>query len=126
MEAGREDGEGGIQRRWRGDEPDGTPHRHHHGEALRSGLEDAGERLGLTHAKHRPRVAGGGDNLPLEIVQSLSVWLSVLDARGVVPGMTPICARSSVWANGTDAGCRERAGRDVRVLVEYGRQPIDA
>ncbi|OCH85912.1 UPF0187-domain-containing protein [Obba rivulosa] len=45
-------------------------------------------RPGLTHAKHRPRVAGGGSNLPLEIVRSFSVWLSVLEARGSVPGTT--------------------------------------
>ncbi|KAI0666939.1 Bestrophin, RFP-TM, chloride channel-domain-containing protein [Trametes maxima] len=43
-------------------------------------------RLGFTHSKHRPRVAGGGENLPLEILRALSVWVSVLDERGVVPG----------------------------------------
>ncbi|KAM6503006.1 Bestrophin, RFP-TM, chloride channel domain containing protein [Amanita muscaria] len=36
--------------------------------------------------KHRPRVAGGGENLPLEILRSLSEWLSVLEDRGTVPG----------------------------------------
>ncbi|KAI0364984.1 hypothetical protein BV20DRAFT_789411 [Pilatotrama ljubarskyi] len=49
-------------------------------------LVDTSERLGLTHAKHRPRLAGGGENLPLEILRALSVWVSVLDERGVVPG----------------------------------------
>ncbi|TDL16636.1 UPF0187-domain-containing protein [Rickenella mellea] len=36
--------------------------------------------------KHRPRVAGGGENLPLEILRCLSEWLSVLEARGTVSG----------------------------------------
>ena len=53
---------------------------------MRTKLQDTGERLGITHSKHRPRIAGGGENLPLEILRSLSVWLSVLDERGVVPG----------------------------------------
>jgi len=42
--------------------------------------------LGLTHSKHRPSIAGGGQNLPLEIIRSVSVWLSVLDERGSCPG----------------------------------------
>ena len=57
-----------------------------HRERVRTKLQDTGERLGITHSKHRPRIAGGGENLPLEILRSLSVWLSVLDERGVVPG----------------------------------------
>ncbi|KZT69332.1 UPF0187-domain-containing protein [Daedalea quercina L-15889] len=40
----------------------------------------------MTHAKHRPRVAGGGQNLPLEIIYALSAWMSVLEARDSVPG----------------------------------------
>ncbi|KIJ57320.1 hypothetical protein M422DRAFT_40790 [Sphaerobolus stellatus SS14] len=36
--------------------------------------------------KHRPRVAGDGENLPLEILRCLSEWISVLDARGTAPG----------------------------------------
>ncbi|EDR01137.1 uncharacterized protein LACBIDRAFT_312458 [Laccaria bicolor S238N-H82] len=36
--------------------------------------------------KHRPRVAGSGENLPLEILRCLSEWLSVLEDRGTVPG----------------------------------------
>ncbi|KAF4616911.1 hypothetical protein D9613_008399 [Agrocybe pediades] len=38
------------------------------------------------HSKHRPKVAGGGENLPLEILRCLSEWLSVLEERGCVPG----------------------------------------
>ncbi|KAH7929548.1 hypothetical protein BV22DRAFT_1102358 [Leucogyrophana mollusca] len=40
----------------------------------------------LTHFKHRPRVAGGGQNLPLEILRCLSEWVSVLEDRQSVPG----------------------------------------
>ncbi|KAL1747971.1 Bestrophin, RFP-TM, chloride channel-domain-containing protein [Schizophyllum fasciatum] len=36
--------------------------------------------------KRRPRVAGGGENLPLEIVRCLSEWYTVLEERGTVPG----------------------------------------
>ncbi|KAI5114629.1 hypothetical protein M0805_007734, partial [Coniferiporia weirii] len=36
--------------------------------------------------KFRPTVAGGGQNVPLEILQCLSDWANVLDERGVVPG----------------------------------------
>jgi len=36
--------------------------------------------------KHRPRVAGDGENLPLEIIRCMSEWLSLLEARGVVSG----------------------------------------
>ncbi len=97
--------EGGIQRRWNGDDENGNPA----GRALSSrksaipcayeGWLCAGESrdgggvretltgtLGFTHSKHRPRLAGGGENLPLEILRSLSVWVSVLDERGVMPG----------------------------------------
>lgn len=44
------------------------------------------ERLYWTHAKHRPRIAGGGQNVPLQVVRCLSVWLSVCEERGCVPG----------------------------------------
>lgn len=97
--------EGGIQRRWNGDDENGNPA----GRALsyrksaipcaHDGLIFVGEgrdggqvreiltgTLGFTHSKHRPRLAGGGENLPLEILRSLSVWVSVLDERGVMPG----------------------------------------
>ncbi|TRM65371.1 Bestrophin, RFP-TM, chloride channel-domain-containing protein [Schizophyllum amplum] len=37
-------------------------------------------------AKRRPRVAGGGENLPLDIVRCLSEWYTVLEERGSVPG----------------------------------------
>ncbi|KAH9832621.1 UPF0187-domain-containing protein [Rhodofomes roseus] len=40
----------------------------------------------MTHAKHRPRVAGGGQSLPLETIFALSAWLSVLEERESVPG----------------------------------------
>lgn len=40
----------------------------------------------LMHAKHRPRIAGGGENIPLEVIRSLTIWLSVLERRGTVPG----------------------------------------
>ncbi|KAF8523929.1 hypothetical protein BU17DRAFT_63572 [Hysterangium stoloniferum] len=36
--------------------------------------------------KHRPRVAGDGENLPLEILRCMSEWLSLLEARGVLGG----------------------------------------
>ncbi|KAL4246288.1 Voltage-dependent anion channel-forming protein YneE/VCCN1/2-like protein [Abortiporus biennis] len=44
------------------------------------------DHFGLTHTKHRPRIAGGGENLPLEITRSISHWLSVLDERGSITG----------------------------------------
>ncbi|GJE97567.1 Bestrophin, RFP-TM, chloride channel-domain-containing protein [Phanerochaete sordida] len=46
------------------------------------------ERHYWTHAKHRPRIAGGGQNVPLQIVRCLSTWLSVCEERGCVPGTT--------------------------------------
>ncbi|KAI0048512.1 UPF0187-domain-containing protein [Auriscalpium vulgare] len=36
--------------------------------------------------KHRPRVAGNGQNIPIEILRALSDWLSVLEDRGTTPG----------------------------------------
>lgn len=36
--------------------------------------------------KKVPKVAGGGENLPLEILRCLSEWVSVLDERDVVSG----------------------------------------
>lgn len=36
------------------------------------------------HIKHHPKVAGGGENLPLEILRSLSEWIGVLEERGAV------------------------------------------
>ncbi|KAL1940447.1 hypothetical protein VTO73DRAFT_9019 [Trametes versicolor] len=76
--------EGGIQRRWNGDDENGNPT----GEGRDGGQvrEILTGTLGFTHSKHRPRLAGGGENLPLEILRSLSVWVSVLDERGVMPG----------------------------------------
>ncbi|KAG6835195.1 hypothetical protein H0H93_004063, partial [Arthromyces matolae] len=39
-----------------------------------------------SNLKHRPKVAGDGQNLPLEILRFLSEWLSVLEDRNTVPG----------------------------------------
>lgn len=44
------------------------------------------DHVGFTHVKHRPQVAGGGQNLPLEIIRAISHWLSVLGERGSVTG----------------------------------------
>lgn len=46
-------------------------------------------REGMTETvgrKHRPRVAGQGENLPLEALRFLSDWTAVLEERGTVPG----------------------------------------
>ncbi|KAI0653065.1 Bestrophin, RFP-TM, chloride channel-domain-containing protein [Cubamyces menziesii] len=82
--------EGGIQRRWDEDDENGRPTGGANGGEgrTRRTLRETTDRLGFTHSKHRPRLAGGGENLPLEILRSLSVWVSVLDERGVVPGTT--------------------------------------
>lgn len=37
--------------------------------------------------KHRPRVAGQGENLPLDALRFLSDWTAVLEERGTVPGL---------------------------------------
>ncbi|EJU00158.1 UPF0187-domain-containing protein [Dacryopinax primogenitus] len=37
-------------------------------------------------SKHRPRVAGGGDNIPMEVLGCLSEWVATLDARSTVTG----------------------------------------
>ncbi|KLO18968.1 UPF0187-domain-containing protein [Schizopora paradoxa] len=42
----------------------------------------AGRRKG----RNTPKVAGGGQNIPIEIVRCLSEWLSVLDERATVSG----------------------------------------
>ncbi|KAF7984786.1 hypothetical protein HWV62_11778 [Athelia sp. TMB] len=39
-----------------------------------------------THGKHRPMVAGGGQNLPLTILRCMSEWVSVIDDRGTTYG----------------------------------------
>jgi predicted membrane chloride channel (bestrophin family) len=39
-----------------------------------------------SHEKHRPKVAGGGQNLPLAILRCLSEWVSVLDDRTTMNG----------------------------------------
>ncbi|PIL26746.1 hypothetical protein GSI_11160 [Ganoderma sinense ZZ0214-1] len=87
-----QDDQGGIQRRWAGDGLDGEPSSEEEGaeaahpHTARAIVHEPTDRLGITHTKHRPRVAGGGENLPLEILRSLSIWVSVLDERGVVTG----------------------------------------
>ncbi|KAG6888353.1 hypothetical protein C0995_009046 [Termitomyces sp. Mi166 len=37
-------------------------------------------------SKHRPKIAGNGENLPLGVLRCLSEWLSVLEDRNTVPG----------------------------------------
>jgi ion channel-forming bestrophin family protein len=39
-----------------------------------------------SHTKHRPVVAGGGQNLPLAILRCLSDYVSVLDERATMNG----------------------------------------
>jgi hypothetical protein len=39
-----------------------------------------------SHTKHRPVVAGGGQNLPLAILRCLSEYVSVLDDRATMNG----------------------------------------
>lgn len=36
--------------------------------------------------RSRPLVAGGGYNIPMEVLRSLSDWMAALEARGTVPG----------------------------------------
>jgi len=62
--AAEEDDEDGLQREWSG--------------PVHS--------MKVGHSKRRPRVAGDGENLPLEIVRCLSEWYSVLEDRGTVAG----------------------------------------
>ncbi|KAH7908272.1 Bestrophin, RFP-TM, chloride channel-domain-containing protein [Hygrophoropsis aurantiaca] len=68
----------------------------------------------LTHFKHRPRVAGGGQNLPLEIVRSLSEWMSVLEDRQSVPG-------SSM---GSLCGCLASMEDSISVLEKILTTPL--
>lgn len=50
------------------------------------GEAEAERKRRWTHAKHRPRIAGGRQNVPLQIVRSLTCWLSVWEERNCVPG----------------------------------------
>ncbi|KAJ3521112.1 hypothetical protein NMY22_g12448 [Coprinellus aureogranulatus] len=43
---------------------------------------------GGLHMKSHPKVAGGGENLPLEIIRCLDEWVSVLEDRGTLQGPT--------------------------------------
>ncbi|EPT03024.1 hypothetical protein FOMPIDRAFT_1159620 [Fomitopsis schrenkii] len=65
----------------------------------------------MTHAKHRPRVAGGGQSLPLEIVYALSAWMSVLEERESVPGS------SLGGMMGALAGLEDALGALERILT---------
>lgn len=38
------------------------------------------------HNKHRPKIAGGGQNLPLAILRCLTEWVSVIDDRSTMNG----------------------------------------
>ena len=38
--------------------------------------------------KARPRLARGGENIPVEILRRLSDWFAMLEERGTVPGTT--------------------------------------
>jgi ion channel-forming bestrophin family protein len=46
-----------------------------------------GSNIFRTQSKDRPRIAGGGENIPLEILRALTCWLSVLEERGSLYGM---------------------------------------
>ena len=58
--------------------------------------------------KRRPRIAGGGENLPLDILSVLSEWVSLLEGRGTVPGASaffdPPCASLTSFAIGGELG----------------------
>lgn len=41
----------------------------------------------MANGKHRPKIAGGGQNLPLAILRCLSEWVSVLDDRMTMNGL---------------------------------------
>ena len=76
--------------------------------AANSVLTDASR---MTHAKHRPRVAGGGQSLPLEIIYALSTWMSVLEERESVPGS------SLGGMMGALAGLEDALGALERILT---------
>ncbi|KAG8899752.1 hypothetical protein FRB99_006455 [Tulasnella sp. 403] len=48
--------------------------------------DDRRQSTPYSHRKRRPKVAGGGTNLPLDVIRALSEWLAVLDTRGTVNG----------------------------------------
>ncbi|KAL5493057.1 hypothetical protein ACEPAI_4505 [Sanghuangporus weigelae] len=70
-----ESGGGGSTRQDEDDEDDAKEH-----------LEMKRSYTGPSGRKFRPKVAGGGKNVPLEILRRLSEWLATLDERGVVSG----------------------------------------
>jgi putative membrane protein len=37
-------------------------------------------------AKSHPRLAEGGENVPLDVLRVMTEWLSELESRGTVPG----------------------------------------
>ena len=89
---------------------------HPHTAHLREAVIDTTDRLGITHTKHRPRIAGGGENLPLEILRALSIWISVLDERGVVPGKPTKSSHILVGRNTDSFRCRCRPWWNVRMF----------
>jgi len=42
---------------------------------------------GVAAGKHVV-IAGGGGNIPLEIIKTLSEWMAMLESRGTIPGTT--------------------------------------
>lgn len=44
------------------------------------------QRSSWMHMKHRPRLAGEGNNVPLQIIRCLTSWLSALEERQSAPG----------------------------------------
>lgn len=70
------------------------------------------ERHYWTHAKHRPRIAGGGENVPIQIVRSLTCWLSVCEERGCVPGEW---SSADSMAGSYSCSIRNDAGKHVWV-----------
>ena len=53
-------------------------------EEVEDDLRQPGAKPGFSHrhGKHRPKVAGGGANLPLLIVDALGEWMATIDSRG--------------------------------------------
>ena len=42
--------------------------------------------IGPPETKYHPLVAGGGSNIPLEILRCISIWCNAIEERGNVPG----------------------------------------
>ena len=70
--------------------------------------------------KHRPKVAGGGQNLPLAILRCLSEWVSVIDDRMTMNGQSIDLCQNSI-SNNPD-GCilnRQREWGTVYLHLEF-------